>query len=176
MTDFKPQNYNSVSPYLIVNDAPRYIKLLTIIFGATKLREYNRENGIIKHAELLIDDSIIMLAEATNEYPPQPTMIHVYVPDAQTAFNTAIAAGCTCIEEPKQSNEDPDVRGMFQDYMGIIWAVGTQSKSHWCIIAITKKLLINSYCKYSCLKGNAVRVVGRDVLIVDQTLQSGLGK
>ena len=130
MSDFKPQNYNSVSPYLIVNDVPRYIELLTTIFGAKKLRQYQREDGSINHVEILIDDSIIMLSEATDDYPPQPTMIHVYVPDAKTTFNTAIAAGCTFIEEPKWSKEDPDVRGMFQDHVGTVWAVGTQGETH----------------------------------------------
>lgn len=126
MKNYKPDAYNSVSPYLIINDAPRYIELLVTVFGATKLRQYERDNGIIKHAELRIDDSVIMLAEATEDYPSQPTMIHVYVKDAQATYDAALKSGCTGIEAPHPSDEDPDLRGMFQDYVGTVWAVGTQ--------------------------------------------------
>lgn len=127
MSTYKPNDYNSVSPYLLVTDVSRYIELLQAIFGVTTLRMYKRVDGSINHVELRLDDSIIMLSEATEEYPPLPTMLHVYVPDVQATFDKAIEAGCVAIEAPKQSDEDPDMRGMFQDYVGTVWAVGTQS-------------------------------------------------
>jgi PhnB protein len=37
---FKPDGYNSVSPYFIVDGADRFIRLMQQIFDAKMLREY----------------------------------------------------------------------------------------------------------------------------------------
>ncbi len=122
--NFKPQNYNSVSPYFIVENAQRWADLLVNIFDATELSAYKKEDGSIMHLELQIDDSVIMLSQATSEYPANQFMIHVYVPDASATYTKAIEYGCEEIQKPEQKN-DPDLRGMFRDFAGHTWAVGT---------------------------------------------------
>jgi PhnB protein len=78
------------------------------------------------HAELRVDDSVIMLSEATEKYPPVPSVMHVYVPDADATYRKAMAAGCTSIEPPRQQPGDPDRRATFIDFAGNMWSVGTQ--------------------------------------------------
>lgn len=126
MYSFKPTGYNSVSPYFIVDGAQKMINLLTSIFNAKELRRYDQPDGSIMHAELQIDDSVIMLADSTREYPSNQLLIHVYVADVHAVFKKAIDSGCEAIEAPVQKGEDPDVRGQFKDFSGNIWAVGTQ--------------------------------------------------
>lgn len=123
---FKPAGYNSVSPYFIVNGAQRLIDLLKKIFDATELRRYDMPNGKIMHAEIQIDDSVIMLGDSSEKYPPVSVVIHVYVPDVDKTFEKAIGAGCEIIEKPKQSANDPDRRGTFKDFAGNMWSIGTQ--------------------------------------------------
>ena len=123
---FKPEGYNSVSPYFILKDADAFIKLMEEIFDATLLRKYDRPDGKIMHAEVKIDDSIIMLSEATEKYEPLSLVMHVYVKDVKATFNKAIAAGCKIEQEPKQSESDPDIRGTFVDFAGNMWSVGQQ--------------------------------------------------
>jgi len=53
-------------------------------------------------------------------------MLHVYVPDVMETFNKAITAGCQAIEQPTTRPGDPDKRGMFSDFAGNCWAIGTQ--------------------------------------------------
>ena len=65
MTDYKPAGYNSLSPYLIVNGAQKMIDLLKQVFGARDLRRYDHPDGTIMHAEVQIDDSVIMIADAS---------------------------------------------------------------------------------------------------------------
>ncbi len=125
-TNFKPEGYNSVSPYFILKDAEAFIKLLETIFEAKLMRRFDRPDGKIMHAEVKIDDSIIMLSEATDKYPPLTLVMHVYVKDAKATFEKALAAGCQIEQEPKQADNDPDLRGTFVDFAGNMWSVGQQ--------------------------------------------------
>ena len=123
---FKPTDYNSVSPYFVVNGAQKLIDLLKIIFNATELRRYDMPDGTIMHAGIKIDDSVIMLGDSSEKYPPVPIVIHVYVPDVDNTFEKAMGAGCEMIERPKQQENDPDRRATFKDFAGNMWSVGTQ--------------------------------------------------
>lgn len=71
-TDFKPTGYNSVSPYIIVKGAQRFMDLMNKLFDGKQLRRYDRSGGTIMHAEIQIDDSIVMLAEAPTSFPKFP--------------------------------------------------------------------------------------------------------
>ena len=60
----KPQGYSSVSPYLIVTDAARTIAFLEEVLGAVRLRAFPGPDGRLMHAEVRIDDSVVMLADS----------------------------------------------------------------------------------------------------------------
>jgi uncharacterized glyoxalase superfamily protein PhnB len=127
--EFKPAGYNSVSPYLVVDGAQKMVDLLKGVFGAKELRRYTNADGTIMHAEIKIDDSVIMLADANENYPPNQVLIHVYVSDVDNTFAKALALGCDGVEKPANKEGDPDKRGMFRDFNGNTWAVGTQMKN-----------------------------------------------
>lgn len=123
---YKPPNYNSVSPYLVVEDAPRMIALLATIFSAEELRLFKMPDGSIMHAEVRLDDSVIMLSEASAEYPANQLLLHVYVPDVDATYQKALDAGCEGQQVPTVQEGDFDKRGMFADYNGNMWSVSTQ--------------------------------------------------
>lgn len=127
--EFKPKGYNSVSPYLVVEKAQQMIDLLKKIFNAKEMRKYDMPDGSIVHAEVQVDDSIIMMADATEKWPPNQLLLHVYVSDVDAVFKKAIAAGCESVQEPKEQEGDPDRRGTFKDFSGNIWSIGTQVKA-----------------------------------------------
>lgn len=124
--NFKPRGYNSVSPYFIIKEADRFIALMQKVFDAKLTREYKKPDGSIMHAELQIDDSIIMLGEASDQFPAVPIVMHVYVAEVEATFQKAIDAGCEAVEKPKTQEGDPDKRGSFKDYAGNWWSVATQ--------------------------------------------------
>jgi uncharacterized glyoxalase superfamily protein PhnB len=126
MENFKPEGYNSVSPYLIVDDAQRMIDMLIEVFGGVPLRRFNREDGGIMHAEVRLDDSVVMISQSTAEYPQNNSILHVYVPDVDGTFEKGIAYGCREMSRPVSMDGDPDKRGMFQDFAGNLWSVSTQ--------------------------------------------------
>jgi uncharacterized glyoxalase superfamily protein PhnB len=123
---FKPSGYNSLSPYFVVAGAQKLIDLLKQIFNAKELRRYDGESGTIMHTELQIDDTVIMLADSSKDYPPNQLLVHIYVPDVRKTFEKAISLGCKADQKPEQKEGDPDMRGMFRDFAGNMWAVGTQ--------------------------------------------------
>jgi len=123
---YKPNNYNSVSPYLMVKDANRFVEMIRQVFNGQTTREYRREDGTVMHAEVIIDDSVIMFSEATEDYPVYTLWLHVYVPDVHATFEKAMQYGCESISRPEQKPGDPDCRGSFKDSDGINWSVSTQ--------------------------------------------------
>ncbi|WPR70338.1 VOC family protein [Flavobacterium sp. NG2] len=127
MKTYKPENYNSLSPYLIVDDAQKLVDLLKAVFNATEFRRFDRENGTIAHVELKLDDSILMISNSTPEYPANKTMLHMYVADVFETFDKAIENGCEIIEKPINKPNDPDTRGAFYDFAGNYWAVSMQT-------------------------------------------------
>lgn len=124
--EFKPANYNSLSPYFIVDGAQEFIDLLKQVFDAKELRRYDMEDGTIMHAEMQIDDSVIMLSDSSEKYPAVPMVLHVYVSNVDETFKKALNAGCVIIEQPRQREGDPDRRATFKDFSGNLWSVGTQ--------------------------------------------------
>jgi uncharacterized glyoxalase superfamily protein PhnB len=123
---FKPTGYNSVSPYFIVKGAQKLIDLLKTVFDAKELRRYDNPDGTIMHAEIKIDDSVIMLGNSSDKYPPVTVVMHVYVADVDQIMDKAKEAGCQITEQPKTREGDPDRRGTFIDFAGNMWSIGTQ--------------------------------------------------
>lgn len=126
MTHYKPTGYNSISPYLVVKGAQKMVDFLLEVFDGKELRRYDNKDGTIMHTEVKIDDSVIMIGDASDQWPANTHMLHVYIPDVDATFQKALDAGCKSVEEPKRKEGDPDKRGMFEDFAGNQWAVSSQ--------------------------------------------------
>ncbi len=124
-TSHKPTGYTTVSPYLIVSDANGTIEFLASVFDGVELRRFPDESGRLMHAEVRIDDTVVMLADSTEEWPPVPSLVHVYVPDVDQTYRRALAAGATSVQEPSQAG-DEDKRGGVKDAGGTTWWIATR--------------------------------------------------
>ncbi|MDJ0895268.1 MAG: VOC family protein [Alphaproteobacteria bacterium] len=124
-SSFKPEGYNSVSPYLVVNGAEATIKFLERAFDAVELRRFAKPDGMIFHAEVRIDDTVVMIADAGDDASSRPTHVHVYVPDVDATYRRALEAGGTSVQEPVKK-DDPDKRGGVRDAGGTTWWIGTK--------------------------------------------------
>ena len=129
MDDWKPNSYPSLSPYLICQDAEGLIAFLEAAFGGTLQRRFDRPDGSLMHAEVRIDDSIVMIGGGATETVSGPAHLHLYVADALAAFERAVAAGATVVREPIQAEGDDDLRGGVQDRWGVTWWIATQRAS-----------------------------------------------
>jgi uncharacterized glyoxalase superfamily protein PhnB len=124
-TSHKPENYSTVSPYLIVDGASDTIDFLVRVFDAVELRRYPGPEGRLMHAEVRIDDTVLMLADSVEPWPSMPSHVHVYVPDVDAVYRRALAAGATSVQEPTKK-EDPDKRGGVKDAGGTTWWIATR--------------------------------------------------
>lgn len=125
MNRYKPDGYNSVSPYLIVENAPRTIEFLKRAFGAVELQRIANRTGGIMHAEVRIDDSVIMLADKALDWPAVDAHVHIYAPDVDAAYRRAIETGATPVQEPTKQS-DPDRRAGVRDAGGTTWWIATK--------------------------------------------------
>ncbi|MBS2968437.1 VOC family protein [Metabacillus sp. KIGAM252] len=126
--DWKPEGYSSVSPYLIVSNAQAVIEFAEKVLNGTAHRRKNRQDGSIMHVELKIDDSVVMLGEATENWSGAQNHLHVYVPDVHATYNLAVEAGYESVQEPEIHGDEPDKRAGILDPCGNTWWIATQVK------------------------------------------------
>ena len=122
---FKPSGYPSMSPYLITERASDVIRFLATAVGGSELQRFERADGSIQHAEVRVDDSVVMMGEATDGWPAEPSHIHIYVPDVDATYASALAAGGESVAAPSQQG-DPDRRCGVRDPGGNTWWFSTR--------------------------------------------------
>lgn len=122
---YKPHDYTSVSPYLIVDGADGTIKFLVDVFEAVELRRIPDAEGRVIHAEVRIDDTVVMIADGGGDWPPIEANVHVYVPDVDATYERALKAGAISIQKPVKK-EDEDRRGGVKDAGGTSWWIATR--------------------------------------------------
>lgn len=125
MPAWKPEGYNSASPYLVVSDAKATLDFLEAGLGAERLRCITRPDGKIVHAEARIDDTVVMLSDSAEGWPSVAAHVHIYVQDVDASYTRAIEAGAKSVMVPVQK-EDADKRGGVQDSGGTTWWISTQ--------------------------------------------------
>jgi uncharacterized glyoxalase superfamily protein PhnB len=130
-----PAGYHTVTPSIIVRDAPRAIEFYQRAFGAEELDRMTDPNGTVMHAEIRIGDSIIMLGEENEQWGAlsplstkgTPSSLHIYVADADAAFARAVDAGAT-VRLPLDDAFWGDRYGRLVDPFGHEWAIATRVK------------------------------------------------
>jgi uncharacterized glyoxalase superfamily protein PhnB len=130
-----PTGYHSVTPSLIVRDAAKAIEFYKAAFGAEELSRMAGPGGAIMHAEIRIGDSIVMLGEENVEWGTKsplstdgnPGSLHLYVPDADAAFQRALDAGAS-VRYPLEDAFWGDRYGKLTDPLGHEWGIATRVK------------------------------------------------
>jgi uncharacterized glyoxalase superfamily protein PhnB len=126
MSEYKPDTYSTVSPYLIVNGADATIAFLKRVFGAVELRRFPDDSGKLMHAEVRIDDTVLMLADpAPPGWPAIASHVHIYVRDVDATYRKALDAGAVSVQEPVRK-QDEDKRGGVRDAGGTTWWIATK--------------------------------------------------
>lgn len=127
-----PKGYNSVTPYLIIDNAKSAIDFYIKAFGAKETIRLNAPNGKVVHAELKIGDSKIMLADECHEmnalspkaYKGCAVSIHLYVKDVDSVAKKASQAGAKLIRSPENMFYG-DRSATLEDPFGHKWTVST---------------------------------------------------
>ncbi len=96
-----PEGFHTVTPYLVVKGANALVDFITRAFGAKEVHLMKGPRGEIRHGDLIIGDSHVMLGEADGPWPPQPCSLYLYLTDCDAVYKKALAAGGTSVQEPK---------------------------------------------------------------------------
>ena len=108
-----------------MDGASATIDFLRRVFAADEIRRFADPAGKVMHAEVRIDDTVVMIADGVDGWPPVPSHVHVYVRDVDATYRRALEAGATSVQEPVKK-EDPDKRGGVKDAGGTTWWIGTK--------------------------------------------------
>jgi PhnB protein len=92
-----PEGYQQVMPYLIVKGAADFAQFMQDVFGAEEKMRHMRDEHIIAHGEILVVESVIMFADATDAFGPRTGGFMIYVKDADVTYINALAAGATSV-------------------------------------------------------------------------------
>src|SRR5262249_14739296 len=78
----------------------RELEFVKAVFGAKEMRVSRDPQGKIGHSEIRIGDSVLMLGQSSEQWPPTPAAIYVYVPDVDGAYQRALTAGAASAWAP----------------------------------------------------------------------------
>jgi PhnB protein len=127
-----PDGYPRVSPYLVVDGAQKAIEFYTTVLGFAERMRMPGPDGRIGHAELQLDDSVVMLADEFPEvgakspsaYGGSPVSLSVYVEDVDATFERATESGATVVR-PLENQFYGDRSATFDDPFGHRWTIHT---------------------------------------------------
>jgi PhnB protein len=128
-----PAEYPRISMTLCVEDAKKAIALYRDLFGAEEQMVLIDDDGRVRHAQLRLADSLILV---TDEYPEEgtlsahsiggsPVTMLVYVADVDEVFARAMQAGCKALK-PVRDQFYGERTGKFLDPHGQRWSVATR--------------------------------------------------
>ena len=101
-------HYPPITPHLAITDVAEALDFYAKAFGAEERLRLSLPDGSVAHAEVTINGGLVTLGAAIPAYglaapdPEQPVQVAITVfgPDADAAYEQALAAGATSMSEP----------------------------------------------------------------------------
>ncbi|HKT89356.1 MAG TPA: VOC family protein [Candidatus Sulfotelmatobacter sp.] len=122
-----PKGLHNVNPYLHPRRAEPLISFLKRAFEAEEVAKYASPDGVVNHAVIRVGDAVIEMGEAHGKYETMPAMFYLYVPNMETVYRQALAAGATSIQEPTDQPYG-DRNAAVKDAFGNKWYIATHVK------------------------------------------------
>jgi PhnB protein len=116
--EFKPRDWPTITPRMVVSDARGLVNFLQNVFGATGDLQSDAP------AIMQIGDSRIMISD-TGSREATRAFLYVYVEDTDETYRRALKAGASSVEEPIELPYG-DRRAMVHDPWGNTWQIATR--------------------------------------------------
>ncbi|ORM34358.1 VOC family protein [Williamsia sp. 1135] len=117
-----PAGYTSVAPWMVTDDTGALLDFVTTAFGGVELARVATADGTIGHAEIRVGDTVLLAFDRRPDWPTMPSLLRVFVPDAEVAVANAVAGGATVIT-PLSDSAWGDRGGRVRNPFGNIWWV-----------------------------------------------------
>lgn len=118
-----PVGYATITPFINVKGALRFIEFVKRVFGAAELFIDMYDEITVKHAEIKIGDSIIMISDETPDWRAKTGDFFIYVENADMTYEKALAEGASSIMPP--SDQSYGRSGGVIDPFGNTWWITT---------------------------------------------------
>ena len=122
-----PDGYHTITPYLTVQGAAKLIDFLKQAFDAQEIERMLQPDGTIRHAEVRIGDSVVMMTDSQGERKPMPSGIYLYVTDTDAVYKRAFQAGAVSMMELADQFYGDRSAGV-QDPCGNQWWIATHKE------------------------------------------------
>jgi uncharacterized glyoxalase superfamily protein PhnB/quinol monooxygenase YgiN len=129
--------YTALVPYLLIPGAHDALAFYSKVFGARELMRIDDSSGRVVHAELGIDETVVMIGDPAGPEADTPsdtcaagmTQLFLFVDDCDEVIRGASAAGATVVEAPATRRAEGLRRGPVRDPFGIVWWVATRTEA-----------------------------------------------
>lgn len=111
----------TVCPYLVVPDGDRVIQFLKDAFGAEELRVHRADDGRVRHAELRLGTSVVMVGTST---PSRQASLYLRVDDVDAVYARALQRGGIAEREPENQDYGERLAGVVDPGGNIWWLAG----------------------------------------------------
>ena len=132
-----PEGFHTITPYLVVRNAPEAISFYAKAFGAIeRARLTDPDDGRVRHAELEIGDSRLFLTDVPlapetkvpDDTDTSPVWLYLYVTDPDSVFDRAVAAGADVVT-PVGYQLWGDRYGCVRDPLGYRWGIASRCEN-----------------------------------------------
>ncbi|MDB4883145.1 MAG: Glyoxalase/bleomycin resistance protein/dioxygenase [Gemmatimonadetes bacterium] len=130
-----PAGFHTATPYLIVENAPAAIEFYRRAFGAEELMRHTDDTGRVRHAEIRIGDSPLMIgqpfewegvrARTPREAAAITMALYLYVDDPDALHARAVSAGAA-VQTPMSDTWYGERMGGVTDPFGHVWWIAAR--------------------------------------------------
>lgn len=121
-TNAAPAGYTTVAPWVVTDDTGAFLDFVSQAFGGEELARVLTEDGSIGHGEIRVGDTVVLAFDRRADWPTMPSLLRVFVADADQAFAQAVAAGGHALT-PLANDAFGQRGGRVKDPFGNIWWV-----------------------------------------------------
>ncbi|MEV4428116.1 VOC family protein [Streptomyces sp. NPDC049602] len=117
-----PKGYTTVAPWVVTDDTGAFLDFVAQAFGGEELARVTTEDGAVGHGEIRVGDTVVLAFDRRADWPVLPSLLRVFVADADEAFARSVAAGAHVVT-PLADDAFGQRGGRVRDPFGNIWWV-----------------------------------------------------
>jgi PhnB protein len=125
MSSPAPTEYTTVAPWIVTPDTRQLLAFITAAFDGAELARVPLEDGSIGHAEIRVGDTVLLAFDQRPGWPHLPSLLRVFVKDADATMERAVAAGAHVVT-PSTTHAFGQRGGRVRDPFGNIWWVSAK--------------------------------------------------
>jgi uncharacterized glyoxalase superfamily protein PhnB len=84
----------------MVEDVESQLAFLERVFDGRVIEKLKDPDGSLMHGEIILDDTVIMVGKARDDYPARESMNYVFVNDVDLVYSQGLKEGGRSLREP----------------------------------------------------------------------------